>query len=269
MKVNDALRRVIETEGIDVLKKSQICFNMIKDLAPNDKQGIEGIKWAFDRKIPAMLTEFHSSSDGEKEQIIERVFNNLITTFNANIATRLCEILVYSVQWNVHIPQLGETTTDFSESSDGYEVFNPLKTQQNNQKENMPPVNQKRNSYLSWKALSYAFIAIAVIGGIVLITRSKHNADNPSIESTAPQHSNNETNNGNIQTDLKVENNEVATIITSNSQAIKNNICHLGIDITSYEHRVHYEEYSGDAEKSFSMGGLRVSELVFIGDLRM
>lgn len=255
MKVKDALRRVIETEGIDVLNKGQICFNMIKDLAPNDKQGIEDIKWAFDRKIPAMLAEFHSSSDGEKEQIIERVFNNLITTFNTNTAKRICEILVYSVQWNIHIPQSSETATDFSESSDGNEVFNPLKTQQNNQKKNMPPVNQKRNSYLSWKALSFAFIAIAVIGGIVLFTRSKHNTDNPSIESTAPQHSNNETNNSNIQTDLKVDNNEVATIITSDSQAIKNNICHLGVDITSYEHGVYYEEYSGDAEKSFSMGG--------------
>lgn len=124
MKVQEALKKVIETEGIDVLKKGQICFNMIKDLAPSDKPGLEDLKWAFERKIPTMLVDSNNMSDTEKRQVIEQIYNGLIGTFNSKTAKRICEILLYAVQWNVSIPQYNEENDNVSDTSNTLEYYN-------------------------------------------------------------------------------------------------------------------------------------------------
>lgn len=99
--VKGALRQIITTKGVNILRNGKQCMSILKDMVIKDKDELENIKVVFDKNLQILLLDANSESIADKQNAINIMNNTLISLINEQSARELCSMFVYALDWNI------------------------------------------------------------------------------------------------------------------------------------------------------------------------
>ena len=127
----DALKKLIETKGIEVLNHEKQCMSTLKDMAPRDKDGLENIQIVFDKNLQMLLVNAHSKAFSDQQSAINVLYKRLIGRLNEHTAMEICDVFIHALGWKVQVEINGSTPNQY--------VYQQNQTQQKNYTQTKPP----------------------------------------------------------------------------------------------------------------------------------
>lgn len=127
-----ALKMLIENRGVEQLKNGNQCMALLKDMASNDKAGLENIQVVFDRHLQQLLIDASFGSNADQQNAIDILYSKLIDRFSIQTTKEICSIFAFALNWNVIIQSSADTPSH--DESDVVSPITPLQLKRQNKK---------------------------------------------------------------------------------------------------------------------------------------